>query len=61
MKKHQIIIGIEGGVASVDETTIPKNIEIVIRDYDIDGADEERLSEDEEGNQCFVSVYGSVQ
>lgn len=38
-----VIIEVRGGIAVA--TTIPKNVQVLIRDYDTDGADEVEIDE----------------
>lgn len=47
MANKRVIISISGGVANVDES--PEDVDVVIRDYDIDSWDEENIMEDESG------------
>ena len=50
-----MIIYLEGGlVCNIDK---PDDIEVVVCDYDIEGCDEDEISLDEKGRECFKSVY----
>jgi hypothetical protein len=49
VKKEPIIISVQGGVAEVESN--PSGHEIIIRDYDNEGYDEDELEEDEDGNE----------
>lgn len=52
-----IVIRLNSGIAEVDMSTIPEGIEVEIRDYDIDGAEEDELFNDETGvyiQNCFI-------
>jgi hypothetical protein len=51
----KVTIAIVGGlVETIDK---PDDIEVEIRDYDIDGADEDDLSVDENGKKFVQSIY----
>lgn len=53
MKK--VILRVDSGlIYLVSGAEHLKGIEIEIRDYDIDGIDEENLRQDEEGEQYFL-------
>ena len=51
-EKKRVVVTVSGGVATVFKND--PEIEVVILDYDVDGVDEERLSEDYEGEKCVV-------
>lgn len=53
-KTITIILG--GGLIQEIEG-IPDDVRIVVRDYDVEGADEQELSADENGNECFESIW----
>ena len=55
MGENKVIITVSGGVADVSQK--PKGIEVVIRDYDVEGCDEGLLSKDEDGDQCAEQVW----
>lgn len=55
MKK--INITVEGGVIQ-DISDIPKGVNVVVRDYDCEGCDEELLKTDQDGNYYIESVWG---
>ncbi len=50
MSKPNVSVTIEGGVAQVDVFT--PGIVVEVRDYDVDGVDEELLWTDEHGDRC---------
>lgn len=58
MDAVKIRIEVKGGMATVAEVKAPDGVavEVVIRDYDTDGADPDDLQADEEGTPCFESV-----
>jgi hypothetical protein len=55
MKKKTVVISIHGGVADIE--SLPDGIKVIIRDYDIDGADDESLVTRIDGEDCIVSEY----
>ncbi|MBM3333350.1 hypothetical protein FJY63_01690 [Candidatus Sumerlaeota bacterium] len=55
----RILIQIAGGVAEVVEK--PAGIELIIRDYDVEGSDTETLDRDPGGNLCVEETYGYDQ
>lgn len=50
MTRPDAIVTIEGGVADVTVRT--PNIVIEVRDYDVDGVEDDLLWTDENGDQC---------
>jgi len=48
MDKIRIVISVKGG--AVIDVEAPSQADVVIRDYDIDGVDENLLDVDEEGD-----------
>lgn len=58
MSKPRIVIAVEGGViTSVISDT--EGVEVMILDYDIEGTDEEDLTEDTLGNKVYL--YGGTE
>ena len=63
MKTNRIIITIEGGV--LQDISYDRSGEIdpllplqcVVRDYDIEGSEEDNLSLDENGNECLETIW----
>ena len=57
MEKRVVIISVDGGVVDVEEK--PDDVEVIIKDYDIEGIeeDDDRLMEDEEG-EYINRVFG---
>lgn len=53
-----VLISVRGGAAEVE--CLPPGIRIVIRDYDIDGIEEDRLDIDEHAELCVISEYVTV-
>ena len=51
----KVVITVRGGCAEVVEQS--DNVSVEIRDYDIEGVEEARLTEDDEGKLCIVSTY----
>jgi hypothetical protein len=56
---NKVIIQVRGGIADV--VHLPPDVELLIRDYDIDGTDPDRLDLDDDGNLCVVSEYVGVE
>ena len=54
-KSNQVIITIRGGVAEL--ASKPTNIEVIFRDYDVQGVEEERLQRDADGNLYLECVH----
>ena len=54
--KQIITVGVEGGVVQWIQG-IPRGIRVVVHDYDVDGADKEELSKDENGDEYLESVW----
>ena len=50
-KDKTVVVVIQDGLVEVHN--VPKGINVIIRDYDVDGADPERLKEDPDGKLCF--------
>jgi hypothetical protein len=50
MSKPHVTVTVEGGVAQVDVFT--PGLVVEVRDYDVDGVDEDLLSTDEHGDRC---------
>lgn len=57
IKKPQINITVQGGV--VDVSDVPSSVTVRVTDYDVDGYDEDRLEEDDDGNDCVRWEYGT--
>ena len=53
--KDPIVISIKGGVIQ-EITGIPHRLNIIVRNYDIDGIEVEKLLTDANGNKCVESV-----
>jgi ferredoxin len=45
----------EGGV--IQDVQAPKGIRVVVRDYDTDGVETERLQRDEDGNEFIEAIW----
>ena len=54
-QSNQVIITIRGGVAEL--ASKPSKIEVILRDYDVQGVEEERLQRDVDGNLYFECVH----
>lgn len=55
--KKEVVVTVTGGVASAEE--IPPGIIVKIRDYDVEGCDEDKLVQDKEGNRYIEQIYHS--
>ncbi len=56
MNKKTITVGVYGGMIQWIQG-IPEDVRVVVRDYDIEGADPDDLSHDAEGNECIEGVW----
>lgn len=54
--QHNIVITVEGGVIQSIEN-IPPGVRVVVRDYDVDGAERAGLVEDENGVSCVEVIW----
>ncbi len=50
MNQPDVLVVVQGGVADVEVRT--PNIVVEVRDYDVDGVDDELLGTDENWDQC---------
>ena len=50
MSRPNVTVTVEGGVAQVDVCT--PGVVVEVRDYDVDGVDEDLLWTDENGDRC---------
>jgi hypothetical protein len=53
-----VVVTVEGGV--VQHVEVPEGVRVVVRDYDAEGVEAERLSVDEDGNECVEAVWEST-
>lgn len=52
----RILVNLINGL--IDVENVPSGVEVVVRDYDIEGCgNDEKLVKDEDGIPCFESVY----
>lgn len=58
MKKHKILITVDGGIIQ-DICDIPDNIEIEVHDYDCDEyeTDDNNVETDENGDEYWKSIW----
>ena len=54
--KKSIVITMEGGLIQEIEG-IPQDVVLVVRDYDMEGAGDDELTLDENGDACFESIW----
>ena len=60
MSNNKVIkITVKDGVVEIIDD-IPKGIIVMVLDYDTDGIQESRLTQDSDGQRCIVSVYDST-
>lgn len=55
MKEKTITIEIVNGLLEI--FNIPKDIKIIVRDYDIEGSDKTHLQKDDSGHYCVINEY----
>ena len=48
-------ITMEGGV--IQDIEVPKGMRVVVRDYDTEGVETERLQRDEDGNEFIEAIW----
>jgi len=53
---RKIYIDVEGGLIQ-EIKDIPSDIEIIVRDYDVEGSDGDRITKDDQGRECFESTW----
>lgn len=46
-----VVVNLKGGL--VDKVKMPPGVRVIVRDYDVEGADEDDIVEDEDGNECI--------
>lgn len=49
-------VTVEGGV--IQHVEVPEDVTVVVRDYDVDGSDDEQFQQDENGDKFIESVWG---
>ena len=53
---NKIVITMEGGLIQ-DIQGIPDGVVILVRDYDVEGADDTELTQDENGDACYELIW----
>ena len=48
-------VTVEGGV--VQHIDVPKDVRVVVRDYDVEGTEEDQLEKDENGDEFIESIW----
>lgn len=48
-------ITVEGGV--VQHVEVPEGVQVIVRDYDVEGTDADELEQDENGDQFIESFW----
>ena len=57
-KKPRVYVSVEGSVIqNIDFANCSASLEVIVRDYDTEGTEPERILRDDEGQECLVSVY----
>lgn len=46
---------LEGGL--ITDIKLPKGVKVIVHDYDIEGSDDERITQDKDGRDCFETVW----
>ena len=46
----QIIVTVRGGIVEVDKPAALQSVQVIVRDYDVEGGDPEELLEDDQGS-----------
>jgi hypothetical protein len=54
-EKIQLVIKIRAGTVFIPD--VPKGVEVVVKDYDVEGIDAKNLSIDSYGHEYVESVY----
>lgn len=55
IKLPEVLIVVDGGIADVKEK--PSEVKVIIRDYDIEGIEEDKLVRDPDGLFCRESIF----
>ncbi len=50
-----IRVTVEGGV--VQHVEVPEGVQVIVRDYDVEGTDADELEQDENGDQFIESTW----
>lgn len=48
-------VTVEGGV--VQNVEVPEGVQVIVKDYDVDGSDEDQLERDEDGDSFVESIW----
>ncbi len=48
-------VTVEGGV--VQHVEVPKGVQVVVKDYDVDGTEADQLRQDENGDEFIESIW----
>jgi len=48
-------VTVEGGV--VQWVEVPEGVTVIVRDYDVDGSEEDQLDQDENGDQYVEAIW----
>lgn len=55
--KGGVVVGVEKLPNYISPEWGSEDAEVEIRDYDVEGMDEERISKDESGEECAISTW----
>ena len=55
MNNKVVHITVEGGV--IQDVQVPTGVKVVVRDYDADGCEPERLQRDEQGDAYSETIW----
>lgn len=55
-RKKTIVIDLDGGLIQ-QIRGIPRNIRLEVRDYDVEGAGPDELTQDKDGNDYFETIW----
>jgi hypothetical protein len=53
--KKKVLVFLEGGV--VHDIQAPKGVTVIVRDYDVEGVEPERIQQDSSGQEFVGSVW----
>ncbi len=53
--KKIVTVTVEGGV--IQHIACPPGVQVIVKDYDVDGCDESNLLKDESGDEYLESIW----
>lgn len=51
----KVVISVQGGL--IEHIEKPDDVVVSVRDYDIEGFEEDRIGKDEQGHDCLITEY----